>query len=186
MSRYFAESARGRELFFTSSAAVRRSALEAVGDFEPLPGNEDVEMWARLALHGPVAASSLKTVNYRVETGGITDKGMGGRQAPAKALRREELSSTIPTLTRLLPSITDGHLRNEVIEYMDSKVGLALVAAVLEGDILYARRLVSLYEGKPQGKARIAAVVARLPAPIARSVISIGQRTMRVARTIRR
>ena len=134
---------------------------------------------------GPVAVSSRQTVNYRVDTGGITDKGMRGSKAPAKPLRREELSSTIPTLTQLLPSITDRRLRNEVIEYMDSKVGLALVAAALEGDISYARHLVSLYEGKPQGKARVAAAIARLPGPIARSVISIGQRTKRFTRTIR-
>src|SRR5438445_10730215 len=105
LARYFAESARGGELFFTSSAAVRRSAIDEIGDFEPLPGNEDVELWARLALHGPVAVSSRQTVNYRVDTGGITDKGMRGSKAPAKPLRREELSSTIPTLTQLLPSI---------------------------------------------------------------------------------
>src|SRR5947209_862199 len=93
LARYFAECARGRELFFTSSAGVRRSALDVVGDFEPLPGNEDVEMWARLALHGPVTVSDRPTVNYRVGTGGLTDLRTSEGHKP---LRREQLSSTIP------------------------------------------------------------------------------------------
>jgi glycosyltransferase involved in cell wall biosynthesis len=184
LARYFAESARGAELFFTSSAAARRSALNSVGLFEPLPGNEDVELWARLALHGPVAVSSKRTVNYRVDTGGITDAGMRGRKPPPKPMKREELSSTIPTLTRLLPSITDSSLRREVAEYMDSKVGLALVAAVLKGDIVYARHLSTLYEGKPLGKARIAATIARLPTPLARTIVGLGQGIKRVPRVI--
>ena len=175
LARYFAESALGRELFFTSSAAVRRSAFATVGDFEPLPGNEDVEMWARLALHGPVAVSSKKTVNYRIATGGITDAGMRGQKPPPKPLKREELSSTIPTLTALLPSIADEQLRGEVIKYMDSRIGLALTAAVLEGDMQYARHLLTLYDGKPTGRARQAAMIAKLPMPIARGVVSVGQ-----------
>jgi glycosyltransferase involved in cell wall biosynthesis len=183
--RYFAESARGQQLFFTSSVAVRRSAIEQAGLFEPLPGNEDVELWARLALHGPIAVSSRQTVNYRVDTGGITERGMRGSNIPAKPLRREELSSTIPTLTRLLPTIGDVRLREEVIEYMDSRIGLALVVAVLEGDIDYARHLRSLYEGKPLGKARVAALLAALPAPLARLIVSAGQRTRGILRKLR-
>ena len=179
LARYFAECARGRELFFTSSAAVPRSAFEAVGDFEPLPGNEDVEMWARLALHGPVAVSSRRTVNYRVDTGGITDAGMRGQKPPPKPLRREQLSSTIPTLTRLLPSVTDEQLCRDAVEYMDSRVGLALVAAVLEGDFAYARHVRKLYAGKPRGKARIAAAIAGLPEPIARLVLTAARKLRR-------
>src|SRR5689334_3989287 len=80
IARYFAECAAGRELLVTSSAAVRRTAIDAVGSFQDLPGNEDVELWARLALHVQVAVSSKRTVNYRVDSGGITDKGMGDRR----------------------------------------------------------------------------------------------------------
>lgn len=40
----------------TSGVIVRRTALEAVGDFDPgLPVAEDQDMWIRLALHGDVA-----------------------------------------------------------------------------------------------------------------------------------
>lgn len=167
-SRYFAESGRGRQPFFTSSASVRRSAIEAVGDFKALPGNEDVELWARLALHGPVANSTKQTVAYRLNTGGITDRGLAERIPPARVVRREELSSTIPTLSEALPGIRDPKLRREIVEYMDSRVGLSLVAAVRAGDLSRARYLLGLYESKPRGKARIAALLTKFPRFIVR------------------
>ena len=157
----------------TSSAAVRRTAIDAVGPFEDLPGNEDVELWARLALHGPVAVSAKPTVNYRVDSGGITDKGMGSRRPGPKPTRREDLSSTIPTLERALPTITDARLRGDVIAYMDSRIGIRMTAAVLEGDVDYARQLLELYSGKPTGKARVAAKIASLPRPVAKAAMAL-------------
>lgn len=173
LARYFAECARGRELFFTSSAAVRRTALGEVGEFEDLPGNEDVELWARLALHGAVAVSSKHTANYRVDTGGITEEGMGGHKPAPKPMRREELSSTIPMLDRALPGVADPVLRQDIVAYMDSRIGLRLVSAVLERDFDYARHLISLYKGKPRGKAWVAALIARLPKLLARSAVAL-------------
>jgi glycosyltransferase involved in cell wall biosynthesis len=182
LARYFAECARGRELLVTSSAAVPRSAIEEVGAFKDLPGNEDVELWARLALHAPVAVSSRQTVNYRTDTGGITEKGMGSRGTEAKPTRREELSSTIPTLDRALPTITDPQLRKDIHAYVDSRIGLRLTAAVLEGDLDYARQLMLLLEGRPMGQARIAASLAKLPRPLARAAVATGRRIKRVMR----
>lgn len=179
LARYFAECARGCELLVTSSAAVRRSAIDDVGHFEDLPGNEDVELWARLALHGPVAVSARRTVNYRVDTGGITDNGMGRRKPLGNPARREDLSSTIPTLERELEAVTDARLREDIIAYMDSRIGIRLKAAVLEGDIHYARQIRRLYRRKPFGKARIGATIAELPAPLARAVIGARKRIRR-------
>lgn len=179
LARYFAECARGGELLVTSSAAVRRSALDQVGLFEDLPGNEDVELWARFALHGPVAVSSASTVNYRVDTGGITERGMRGSKAAAKPTKREDFSSTIPTLDRALPRIDDPDLRADIMAYTDSRIGLRLVAAVAEGDIPHAREVLALYRGKASGQARIAAAIVRMPAPLARLIVRAGLATKR-------
>src|SRR5215213_7931377 len=175
-ARYFAECARGRQLFFTSSAAVRRSALDEVGLFEPLPGNEDVELWARLALHGPVAVSSKRTVQYRVGTGGITDREAQSTKTDFQALRREDMSSTIPTITKRLPAIVDPKLRGDLHAYMDSRIGVALVAAVRAGNIAYARHILSLLEGRPRGKAQLAALIAKLPEPIGKRVSALSMK----------
>ncbi len=182
LARYFADCAKGRELLVTSSAAVRRAAIYAVGDFEDLPGNEDVELWARLALHGPVAVSRRATVNYRVDSGGITDSGMGDRKPERRPTRREDLSSTIPTLERALPAVADVELRKDIVAYMDSRIGIRMTAAVIEGDIDYARQLSRLYRGRPTGQARIAATIANLPSPIGKAVMSIRRRIRRLSR----
>ena len=177
--RYFAECARGRQLFFTSSAAVSRRALGEVGLFEALPGNEDVELWARLALHGPVAVSTKCTVGYRVGTGGITDREAQSSNDNFRSLRREDISSTIPTIVKRLPTIRDARLRRDLSAYMDSRIGVALVSAVRAGNIDYARHILSLFDGPPKGKARIAALIAKLPPPI-------GKRAAKAAVTIKR
>ena len=179
-SRYFAESAQDRQPFITSSAAVRRSAISEVGDFQPLPGNEDVELWARLALHGPVASSTRRTVHYRVNTGGITDQGMKEQSSNPRALRREGLSSTIPTLSSRLPDVHDRRLHDDIVTYMDSRIGLSVVAAVRAGDFDRARALLGLYDGKPIGKARLAAAITKLPAPIARGGVRAALRLKKI------
>lgn len=180
IARYFHESARGRELFTTSSVAARREALDQVGHFEPLPGNEDVELWARLALHGPVAVSDKSTILYRTESGGITDTfARGPRQKP---LERDQLSSTIPTLSRRLPDISDPELARDIAEYMDSRIGMSLVGAVLEGDFAYARKLRALYRTRPLGSARWAALIAELPAPVAKLIVGGAVRVRRLLR----
>lgn len=172
LARYFAECARGRELLVTSSAAAPRSAMEEVGAFNDLPGNEDVELWARLALHGPVAVSSRQTVNYRVGTGGITEKGMGSRSPDSKPTERDQLSSTIPILERALLTVKDDRLRQDINDYMDSRIGIRMAVAVLEGDMDYAHHLLRLYRGSPKGRARIAAILVRLPKPVSRSTVA--------------
>jgi len=182
LTRYFGECARGCELLITSSAAVPRAALAEVGDFKPLPGNEDVELWARLALMGPVEVSSRCTVNYRVDTGGITDSGR--RQPSSRPTRREELSSTIPTLEEALPSLADPALEQDINDYIDSRIGIRMVAAVLQGDISYARTLRTLYRGEPRGKARTAARIASMPTPIARLVVLAGIIAKRLRRRV--
>jgi hypothetical protein len=59
---------------------------------------------------------------------------------------------------------------------MDSRIGIRLVAAVIEGDMSYARRLRGLYRGAPKGKARIAAALARLPVPMGRIAVTAGRK----------
>jgi hypothetical protein len=140
--------------------------------FKPLNGNEDVELWARLAVRGEVAVSTKRTVFYRLDTGGITDQSNRQNAAPGP-LRREDMSSTIPTLTELMPSITDQQLRKDVLDYMDSRVGVHLMQAVRYGHIEYARHCRALFTGKPKGKARIAAFLSMLPPAMTRQLMAV-------------
>jgi hypothetical protein len=63
---------------------------------------------------------------------------------------------------------------------MDSRIGVRMAAAVLDGDIDYARQLLKLFRGKPLGQARAAAAIARLPTPLARALVTTRRRTKRL------
>lgn len=187
VARYFHEMSRGRPPLYTSSAAISRRTFDQWGVFEPLNGNEDVELWARLAVNGAVAVSTKRTVYYRLDTGGITDQSNRGN-ATIGPMKREDMSSTIPTLDRLLPKIRDERLRRDVIEYMDSRVGVHLIQAVRYGHADYARHCRTLFMREPIGKARAAAILANFPPVLSRAAVAVviaakrlGQKLIKVA-----
>jgi glycosyltransferase involved in cell wall biosynthesis len=70
---YFIENM-SREAMWTSSVAVRRDAYQQVGGFGAYWPGEDMELWARLALDFPIAATRKVTALYTVATGGLMDQ----------------------------------------------------------------------------------------------------------------
>lgn len=179
--RYFHEASRGRAPFFTSSVAFSREAVDAVGLLEHVTVGDEMDLWARLALYGPVAASTKQTVLYRVGTGGITDSNVP--QSPQKA-SLDRISLPVATLMDRLDGITEKQLRRDVVDYIDFDVGLALMKAVRSGQIDYARNLLKVFLVGPRGKARIAAFLARLPQPFGQRLLMLAfglKRTVRLS-----
>jgi glycosyltransferase involved in cell wall biosynthesis len=168
--RYFHEASRQRAPFYTSSAAFSREAVNAVGLLEHVTVGDEMDLWARLALHGPVAASTRQTVLYRVGTGGITDSNVP--VAPQTA-SLDQISLPVVTLMDRLDGIADPQLRRDVVDYIDFDVGLSLMRAVRSGQIDYARKLLKLFLVGPRGKARIAAILARLPQPVGQRLLML-------------
>lgn len=171
--RYFHEASRRRAPFFTSSAAFSRRGLKDVGLLEPVVVGDEMDLWARLALHGPVAASDRQTVLYRVGTGGITDASVFAQRASEAPSTAElaQISLPVATLAERLDSINDEGVRKDVTDYIDFEIGLALMRAVRSGQIKYARGLLRIFLVGPRGKARIAAILARLPAPLGQRLL---------------
>ena len=102
---------------------------------------------------GPL--STKRTVGYRVGTGGITDREAQSLMDDFRSLRREDMSSTIPTITKRLPGIVDLKLRMDLDLYMDLRIGVALVGAVRAGNIGYARHIPSLFQWLSEGESPI-------------------------------
>jgi hypothetical protein len=75
---YF-ETAGTQEAMWSSSVAIRRAAFAASGGYGAYWPGEDVELWAKLALHHPIAATRKVTALYTVETGGLMDQRSGMR-----------------------------------------------------------------------------------------------------------
>jgi glycosyltransferase involved in cell wall biosynthesis len=179
--RYFHEAARRRAPFYTSSAAFSRKAVEAVGLLEHVTVGDEMDLWVRLALHGPVAASTKQTVLYRVGTGGITDSNVA--EAPRTA-SLDQMSLPVVRLIDRLYGITDDRLRRDIMDYIDFDIGLTLVKAVRSGQIDYARKLLKIFLVGPRGKARVAALLARLPHPLGQRLLALAfglKRAVRVS-----
>ena len=168
--RYFHEASRRRAPFYTSSAAFSRKAVDAVGLLEHVTVGDEMDLWARLALHGPVAASTKQTVLYRVGTGGITDSNV--TEAPRTA-SLDQMSLPVVRLLDRLHGITDDRLRRDVMDYIDFDIGLALVKAMRSGQIDYARKLLKIFLVGPRGKARIAGWLSRLPQPLGQRLLAL-------------
>jgi glycosyltransferase involved in cell wall biosynthesis len=169
--RYFARVAQGHSPFFTSSAAFSRAAMAVVGPFQPAMVGEDTDLWARLALHGPVAASTLQTVLYRVTTGGLTDQYVANKTEIVDAMRLEDVALPVATVVQRLPEIDDARLRDDLERYVDHEVGVALLRALVAGRQSEARKLLSLFLRGPHGKGRAAALLTRLPWPWGRRIL---------------
>lgn len=182
--RYFDRVASGRQPFFTSSAAFSRAAASAVGPLVPVMMGDETDFWARLALHGPVAASSRITVLYRVETGGLTDIYMSSPEPdrpPPSTI--SEVSPALATLARAMGGIGDEQLRRDIDAYMDYELGIALLRAVRLNEIAYARGLLPLFRGRPRGKAGVAARLAALPPPAGQWLLRTIFKAKRLARS---
>ena len=178
--RYFHEVAEGRPPFFTSSAAFSRRAANSVGLLKPVMMEDETEFWARLALHGPVAASQRATVLYRVSTGGLTDNWVQPDQMAQESPRLEDVSLTLAPVIAHLPTIDDPALRRDLESFVDYVLGLLLTRALRNGQAGYARKLLKLFIRRPRGKARAAAVLALLPAPFGQRLLSLIFATKRV------
>jgi glycosyltransferase involved in cell wall biosynthesis len=70
---YFADEAAGRVPFFTSTVMIKRKSFEAAGGY-PVGKTlgEDLALWGRLALQGPIAVSSYVTCVYQHADGGLS------------------------------------------------------------------------------------------------------------------
>lgn len=66
---YFRAATHGDQPFFTSSLCAPRAVLEALSGFRTgISHGEDLDLWARIALHRPVAFESCPKVAYRLDS----------------------------------------------------------------------------------------------------------------------
>ena len=166
-------------IVWTSAAAVRRDVALVLGGFGPWPRGEDLELWARIALHHPVAISTARTARYVRGTGGAMEGEPSARERPV--LTHADLSPSAATVASAL-AVGDhlapaGHLE----DYLDGRVTTMLRTAVLAGDRVGVAAAVRLLHRPRQPRTiflRCAAVVPALP--------TLVRQMRRVRRSVRR
>ena len=170
--------------FHTSSLAIERVTLEKAEGFKPLRIGEDRELFARIALAHPVAASSRVTSGYRQETGGIMDQNK--RRWRADALRTAaDVAPAVATVLEARKDATDVRLREDIDRFVDRYVGFVVSSAVVYEDVDLLRKAGSLFRRSPTAKQRRYLMIASLPRWLAglmlklRSLAATGSRRLR-------
>lgn len=163
---YFQEASKRIGFINSSSAAVRRAVFTSLGGFNNRLAGEDLEYWARVALHHAVAVSTKTTSVYFRDTGGVmAQQDAANRRKPTAPIKHlSQLSSSVATV--LAHAQTDPSIlkRPSVVAYINSRIESGMKGALFRGDMENARRLASMLIHPASRNALLYAKAASLPA----------------------
>ena len=162
---------RAERPLFTSSAAVRKPALEAAGGFRDHPTGQDRELFVRLALAGPVAVSDRATAVALYRTGGISDRRMSGPR-PRPPERLEDLAPSVRTLLEAGAPARAAHGRS-IDSYVRCYLHWSVQEAARTADVATLRALRTLYARPVHWRDRLPLAAGRLPEAAARRALRL-------------
>jgi hypothetical protein len=142
----------------SSSVAIRRDAALALGGFSDEPLGADTQMWVRVALRHPVAASSRVTAR-RFDVGGATHR---GRERWRGVREASELSPAVRTALSADPP------PQGLDRFVDTYVGYALATSWQLADVATMHSLRGIYRTPPPLADRALLACGRLPVPLVR------------------
>jgi glycosyltransferase involved in cell wall biosynthesis len=178
MVDYFWAASKRVGIINSSSAAVRRTIFGILGGFNAARAGADLEFWARVALHYPVAVSNKTTSVYFRDTGGVMAQ-MGDlrRRNPARTIENlSQLSSSVATVmahAQTDPSILQSP---SVVAYINSRIESGIKGALFHGDTDNARRLSKMLLRPASLKVRLYARATYLPSNLVRLLLLIHRR----------
>lgn len=164
---YFDAVGRGDDVLITSTAAVRKQAWRSVGGFPDHPSGEDSELWVRLALRWPVAASTKVTAIYLSGTGGISDRQK--TRWLGKPLR--EISDLSPAAAFLVREGAGAPVgpNGSPAKYIERSLYWCLHGSARAGDVRTLRELRHLYRNPSSLAEKAILATSILPASLARA-----------------
>jgi glycosyltransferase involved in cell wall biosynthesis len=165
---YFERVAGGGEVLLTSSAAVQRRAVDAIGGFGDGESGEDTRYWMRIALGFPVAASSRRTVVYRPSAKGLS-AAVGERWRGQPLAAPADVSHRVAFLLDH-QARASRELRRGIERFIDQDFRWCLRSSAKSGDLVTVRALRPLYLRPPRGWDRLLIAAGRLPDPMARFI----------------
>jgi glycosyltransferase involved in cell wall biosynthesis len=163
---FFERIARGEPALSSSSAAVSRRTVAAVGDFPADRLGQDMRYWMRIALAMPVAVSTRRTAIYRPLPTGLS--------ASIGSLWRGRTLSGPRDVSHRIAFLLDRYdaapaaLKPGIDRFIDRDFRWCLRNSARDGDLATIRALRPLYLRRPRGGDRLLLGAARLPAPAAR------------------
>lgn len=163
MVDYFAEAARDIGFINASSIAAKRTVLTRCGGFGPFKAGADLECWAKIALHYPVAVSDRITALYFRGTGGVMEQLAA---EPPTRISVSNLEDISPSVGLVSSALSEG---NHIVQatsletYINSRLFSSVKQILYKGDIKHARKVTQLSIGQVPIRLRVAQSVLKLP-----------------------
>lgn len=145
---YFLSAAKQIGIINSSSACLHKSVIEAVGGFRDHKCGADLEMWARAALHAPVALSNRVTAVYYTQTGGVMDSMQSTQnQLDTKqyAQTLDAISPSVSALAAFLQTHPDSPLNDGIRAYINSRIDNSIKSRLFHLQLAPARHEARLY-----------------------------------------
>jgi glycosyltransferase involved in cell wall biosynthesis len=169
-----------------SSVAIDRAAIDDVGGFGSFTYGPDTELFARIALRHPVAASTRPTAVYLRNTDGVSARGRT-RWKRARLRSPADISPCVATLLRHCAEHGPEAAPPGVDAFVDLYIGYCLRTSARIGDVDTIRALRPMYRRRPTAEDRVLLAVGLLPGRVARRVARPASLLSRVAgRALRR
>jgi glycosyltransferase involved in cell wall biosynthesis len=135
LSSYFRSVALGDQVATATSVCAPRAVFDELGGFPSEPLGEDQDMWARIAVHHPVAAVSGPPLAWYV------------REAQGRAMHRRPPDQELPYSVRLQQLLDAGRIaepmRSDVKLYIEAGLLTLVSLNVRGGHLDVARKLLS-------------------------------------------
>jgi glycosyltransferase involved in cell wall biosynthesis len=188
---YLREAARKISIVWSSAAAARRDALQAVGGFPPFTIGEDLACWVALALRYPVGYSHAVTAFYRRGTDGAMEQDY--RRAVNSPDDRthvaprplEDLGPCVAVLCRDGGGEAANLSRSDVDEFINSRLRAAIISDLALGRYASAQSWSRTLISRSRRAPLLPACVAGVPLPLLRAAITSAVASRRAARSLR-
>ena len=145
---YFMSASKRIGIIHRSAVCLSRYLLDAVGGFRNHRYGADLEMWARAALHSPVALSSKVTVVYYTQTGVAIDSmqsTQSQQNAKQYAYTLDAISPSVSALAAFLQTHPDSPLNDGIRAYINSRIDNSIKSRLFHLELASARHEARLY-----------------------------------------
>lgn len=169
---YFVRASREIGFINASSVAVRRAIFEKAGGFGPFKVGADLECWARVALHNPVAVSNQRTAIYFRGTGGVMDK-LSPVAEDRPIARLEDLSPSVAMLAKAIEKSDYSVPLSSLETYINGRLFATILGALRFQRLRQARSAMALTIGITDFRLAAVRIILFLPDAALRPLLGV-------------
>ncbi|MDU9048397.1 MAG: glycosyltransferase [Candidatus Electrothrix sp. Rat3] len=169
---YFYEASKNIGFVNSTSTAINKDVFVKLGGFTSAVAGEDLEYWARIALHYPVAVSDRVTCFYFRSTGGVMEKLSTNRMREPKGLTRiRDLSASVAMLCDYFEKDPSLQRNPSIVAYINSRVENAVRGALYRGNPKLAKSYFQFMQKPINRKQRVYSLLLTLPCVVLQAAV---------------